>query len=71
MHTRSNGTTVGINTITEILQYYGTVYIEVVVAILFREIVKKLTPRTFRIFNFRKYVACLVLRPVTDNFSRM
>ncbi len=62
MYTRSNGTTVGINTITEILQCYGTVYIEVVVGIVFREIVKKLSPRTFRVFNFQKYVAYLILR---------
>ncbi len=38
--------------------------------ILFREIVKLLALRNIRGFNFHKYVACLVLRPVADKVLR-
>ncbi len=51
----------------------GTIYnnnVEVFVGILFREIVKKLALRNFLGLNFREYIACLVLRLVTDKCSR-
>ncbi len=40
-----------------------TVYVEIFTGIFFREIVKKLAPLNFSDFNFREYVACLILRP--------
>ncbi len=47
-----------------------TVYVEIFVGILFREIVKNQAPRNFRGFNFRDYVACLVVRPTYVQFLR-
>ncbi len=48
-----------------------TVYVEIFAGILFREIVKTQAPRNFRGFNFRDYVACLVLRPTYVQFLRV
>ncbi len=45
-----------------------TVYVEIFAGILFREIMKNQAPRNFRSFNFRDYVACLILRPTYVQF---
>ncbi len=47
-----------------------TIYIEIFAGNLFCEIMKKLALWNIRGFNIREYVACLVLRPVTDKSSR-
>ncbi len=47
-----------------------TVYVEIFAGILFREIVKNQALRNFHGFNFRDYVACLVLRPTYVQFLR-
>ncbi len=46
----------------------GTVYVENLVGILFRKVVKSWLCKIFRCIHFQEYVACLVLRLVTDKF---
>ncbi len=45
------------------------VYVETFAGILFHEVVKKLASQNFHGFNFHEYIACLILRLVTANFS--